>query len=214
MKMLVISDIHGKISKLEKVVDKVDEVDLVTVLGDITDFGPSQKAVEILKLLKTRFEVVIGVPGNCDPDEIKIVLDSQVESVDQDWVKKNGLFFVGIGGSNPTPFDTPRELEEDEIYEVLNNIFSKLEEGETVLISHSPPQKTVDLTSGVHAGSEGVRKIVEKFKPRLVLSGHIHEARGTAYVGETMVVNPGAIRDGNAAIVEINDEINVDFISD
>ncbi|WGI18167.1 metallophosphoesterase [Methanonatronarchaeum sp. AMET-Sl] len=211
--MLVVSDIHGKANMVKRVVDKAGDVGLVVVLGDITDFGPKKKAEEILGILVDRYGQVVGVPGNCDPKEIDEVLERDANSIDQDKKVIDGLTFVGLGGSNPTPFDTPREVGEKEIFSVLSNLLEGEDGHDVVLVSHAPPKKTVDLTSGTHAGSESVREVVEKYEPKLVLSGHIHEAKGTAYIGDTLVVNPGAVRDGNAAVIDMKDGIDIEFIN-
>ncbi|MHB9093465.1 MAG: metallophosphoesterase family protein, partial [Eubacteriales bacterium] len=42
------------------------------------------------------------------------------------------------------------------------------------------------------AGSTAVRKAIEKYQPVLVLSGHIHEAKGAVKMGRTTVINPGS----------------------
>ncbi|RZN61911.1 metallophosphoesterase [Methanonatronarchaeum sp. AMET6-2] len=211
MKVLVVSDIHGKVNMINRVLDEAGEVDLVAVLGDITDFGPKERAEEILGLLVDRYVKVVGVPGNCDPEEIDEVLENKAISVDRKSKEIDGLRFVGFGGSNPTPFNTPREFDESEIYSVLSSLLSR--DKPEVLISHSPPKKTVDLASGVHAGSESVRRAVEEYQPKVVLSGHIHEAKGTAWVDDSLVVNPGAVRDGNAVLLDIDGEVEVEFFS-
>ena len=43
----------------------------------------------------------------------------------------------------------------------------------------------------------------EDRKPILAISGHIHEAYGVDKIGNTCVINPGALCDGRFAIVEI-----------
>lgn len=41
-------------------------------------------------------------------------------------------------------------------------------------------------------GSKGIRKAINKFKPDILLSGHIHEAEGIEEkIGKTRVINIG-----------------------
>jgi Icc-related predicted phosphoesterase len=80
-----------------------------------------------------------------------------------------------------------------------------------VLVSHSPPKNTrLDMVwSGEHVGSIAVRNFIEKFKPALVISGHVHEARGIDSVGETTLVNTGPALAGNYAEIRLEDKVTV-----
>ena len=40
-----------------------------------------------------------------------------------------------------------------------------------------------------YAGCKSLRKLVSELQSRIVICGHIHESLGTAYIGETLVVN-------------------------
>jgi len=61
-----------------------------------------------------------------------------------------------------------------------------------ILLSHAPPYKCVDkIISGKHVGSKILRKAIEKHGPKLVLCGHIHEAKGEGKIGKTSIVNLG-----------------------
>lgn len=69
---------------------------------------------------------------------------------------------------------------------------------DTVYVLHSPPRDTAcdTMAGGAHVGSRASRAFVEARQPRLVLSGHIHEAPRVSgawrdRIGETTVVNPG-----------------------
>jgi Icc-related predicted phosphoesterase len=42
------------------------------------------------------------------------------------------------------------------------------------------------------AGSQAVRKAIEKYQPMLGLHGHIHEAQGIIKIGKTTCINPGS----------------------
>ncbi len=211
MNILALSDIHGKTKRVEEILKKVEgEFDLVALLGDLTDFGPKERAVEIMDLIKEYTDTVIGVPGNCDPMGVEEVINEKGVLIDGEVAKINNYEFIGLGGSNPTPFDTPRERSEEEIKEVLENLFTNAS-NETVLISHAPPKGYLDLASGNHAGSESVKEAIEKYKPSLVLSGHIHEAKGKEKLNESIIVNPGAARDGNYVKINLNNDIKLNF---
>jgi Icc-related predicted phosphoesterase len=56
---------------------------------------------------------------------------------------------------------------------------------------------------GSYVGSREIRKFIETKKPMLCITGHIHEARGVDEIGETRIVNPGAFKSGNYAVIEM-----------
>jgi Icc-related predicted phosphoesterase len=69
---------------------------------------------------------------------------------------------------------------------------------ETLYVLHSPPRETkCDMIApGTHVGSRAIRAFVERHRPPLVLSGHIHESPRVSSqyrdtIGPTTVVNPG-----------------------
>jgi Icc-related predicted phosphoesterase len=58
----------------------------------------------------------------------------------------------------------------------------------------------------------GLRRFVEERQPDLLICGHIHEDRGEAKIGSTRIVNVGEMRRGYAAVIELDDEIEVEWI--
>jgi uncharacterized protein len=42
-------------------------------------------------------------------------------------------------------------------------------------------------------GSSAVRRFVERMQPLLLISGHVHDARGKAMIGRTICINPGSL---------------------
>lgn len=211
MDILVLSDIHGNINQLQKVLEKSEgDFESVVLVGDLTDFGPKEKAVEVMDLILEYTDQVIGVPGNCDPSGIEDVIKDKGVLIDGEIARISDYEFIGLGGSNPTPFNTPREKSDEEIKEILNTSFSKAE-GKTVLVTHAPPKGYLDLTSGTHAGSESVLDAIKNYEPRLVLCGHIHEAKGRENLDESILINPGAVRDGNFAKINLKNNIKVEF---
>ncbi len=95
-------------------------------------------------------------------------------------------------------------------------------DNETIFISHNCPYNTkLDKLKkgpmkGEHYGSYLAKKLIKDLKPKLVICGHIHENQGKQQLGKTLIVNPGAARDGKAAIINLpddkKDKIKVEFI--
>ena len=109
-----------------------------------------------------------------------------------------------MGGSNPTPFNTPTEFSESEIEGFLLESFEKVKNAKfKILVPHMPPKDTkLDMiAAGAHVGSQSVRDFILKYKPDIVLSGHIHEARGTEKIENTTICNAGMFCKGGYIII-------------
>lgn len=101
-----------------------------------------------------------------------------------------GVPFFGLGGGVPvTPFGSwSYDFTEEEAAKLLANCPAGC-----VLVSHSPPKGTVDVSSqGKSLGSVAVRDAILRCKPVLVVCGHIHACGGKqGMIGQTPVVNAG-----------------------
>ncbi len=212
MKILAISDIHGRINYEKKVIGVLGSVDLIVIAGDITNFGGKKEASTVLNTIREYNSNILAVPGNCDQYEVIDVLKSENINLHGEIQEFNGLIFFGIGGSGYTPFRTPQEYSDEEIERILSN-YKKVNVRQ-IFVSHAPPiNTTVDKTiMGIHAGSKKIREFIEKNMPDLCLCGHIHEARNTDKIGRTIIVNPGPFPK-SFAIVEISEKISADLIS-
>jgi len=129
------------------------------IAGDITDFGPDEKALELLAMFD---KPVLIVPGNCDNPSILKVLDENENSINLHNCahEMGGLTFIGLGGSNPTPFNTPFELSEKKIGEYIGTLLSRLK-GRIILLSHAPPRNTTDKLPHGMVGSEALARYLE-----------------------------------------------------
>jgi Icc-related predicted phosphoesterase len=56
--------------------------------------------------------------------------------------------------------------------------------------------------NGKHVGWQPYNDVIAKYKPKLVLCGHMHEYQGKKKFGKSLVVNPGAAFQGKAAIID------------
>ena len=71
-----------------------------------------------------------------------------------------------------------------------------------ILLFHTPPVGELDLDEGKHKGSQVINDLIEKLKPEWVFCGHAHKARGKQIIGNSIVVNPGALKNRYYAIVD------------
>jgi Icc-related predicted phosphoesterase len=163
------------------------------------------------RLGETEVELYV-MPGNDDPWSIDEVLDrsEKVVSCDGRVVDVGGHEMISCAYSNPTPWDSPRELDEDALYARIHALAAQLESPRTAIFNlHVPPHNSgldtaieLDdelrpvLTSGrpheIPVGSTAVRQLIEEYQPALALHGHIHESRGITRIGATVAINPGS----------------------
>lgn len=101
-----------------------------------------------------------------------------------------------VNGTREFAFDPARRT--PTIAGALEELAAATDVSRTILVSHSPARDThCDVVaSGHHVGSRALRAFVERRRPPLVLSGHIHESprvsgRWRDAIGSTVVVNPG-----------------------
>jgi Icc-related predicted phosphoesterase len=202
MRIFAIADPHGNYSSIKALLEKAGNVDAVLIAGDITNFGPSEKASELIGMFGHK---VMAVPGNCDPLSIMEILDNSSVSLHNKLETFRGITFVGFGGSNPTPFCTPFEIEECDIEEKLEKLMSDAQDYKQpiVLLTHAPPYGVLDVVRDTHVGCRSLAKYLGKVS--LMVCGHIHEARGAEEHDGTIVVNPGMAAAGFAALIDIDD---------
>ncbi len=211
MDVLLIADLHGNFGKIESFLDM--NADAMIVAGDITNFGP----VDAVDGLFSRIDIpCFAVQGNCDPREILDVLEhSDAVSMHGSRLSLGKITFAGIGGSNPTPFQTPFELSEEEIDRILSSTIKSMERTvHNVLLSHCPPHGVLDLVDDQHVGSTSIRNHMKAFD--LVCCAHIHEQRGVTEVDGVKVVNPGMASEGQCAMIHFGDvakEIGIELLT-
>lgn len=161
------------------------------------------------------------IPGNDDefvideilnaPGHAPINADGKVLDMPGD------LQLLASGWSNHTPWQTPREESEDELYERLDALAQQVRDPRrAVFMIHVPPHDSgldtapildQNLRPTISAGdvlrgpvgSSAVRKLIERYQPLLAIHGHIHESGGERRIGETLCINPGS--EANAGIL-------------
>jgi uncharacterized protein len=219
MKVLVASDLHGNTHYASRLGETAleDEAELITICGDITNFGTVDLALKVLEEISEAGVPILFVPGNCDPKELAVTHTGKgISCLHNKNIVINGYDFMGLGGSSTTPFHTLFELGEAEIEAILEETYTNIDRTKhLILISHTPPRDTmIDRTHhGVAAGSSSVRKFISDKKPLVVFSGHIHESRGIDILGPTTMANPGPAFRGYYAIAELGEKVEIELKS-
>jgi len=199
MKILATADIHGAQYRLNVLLKNIENYspDLVIICGDITQFGPGDTAKNFLNQIPVD---TLAVTGNIDTKEVaNAIKKSNATNIELKKVVKKGLKFVGINGINKNDF----RLIEDK----------KLVDEKTVLVSHIPPYGFQDrVFIGMHGGSKELTTIIDKYHPRLVLCGHIHEDPGYTRHKNTIIVNCSMGKRGEGSLIGINNKVSVKML--
>jgi uncharacterized protein len=155
---------------------------------------------------------VYAMAGNDDPWSCDAVLESASHMVACDLrvTEIGGHEMISCSYANPTPWASPRELDEDALYDRVKTLADQLERpGSAIFNLHVPPiasgldtayeiddQLRIVVRNGkpheIPVGSTAVRQIIEEYQPMLALHGHIHESRGATTIGKTLAINTGS----------------------
>jgi Icc-related predicted phosphoesterase len=152
------------------------------------------------------------MPGNDDPPGVEAAIEQAtgVTACEERMVEFNGYSMISVGHSNETPFNSPREYSEDELYGRISQLAGQVPDMSRCIFNlHVPPYDSQLDTAPeldenlqvVMAGSEpkkipvgstAVRQAIEEFQPLLSLHGHVHESAGATRIGRTLAINPGS----------------------
>ncbi len=211
MVLLCFSDIHGRGAGLKEIAD-ASQADAIVISGDVTQLGGYSEAERIISPLLLTGKPLLAVRGNMDREGVERYLDEKGLNLHGTGRILGDTGFHGLGGSLPTPIPTPFELSPEEARRLLQQGFSEVSRcARRVLISHEPPKDTTldRIRSGTHVGSADVRAFIEKTKPALCISGHIHESPGEDRIGDTVCVNLGPYGSGRYALITMDQTITI-----
>lgn len=185
LRILAASDIHGNFGISKKLSEKAKrkKVDLIILAGDIYGYdGGDERVLEPFMKMNQK---VLFVPGNLDFDEDVYFLKSKAKCIHNYYVTYNDVAITGIGSPN-----WKLTLDEKDFEKIKRN-FYKMKSNKKILISHLHPRGTNAEFSGI-PGDSLLKKAIEKFKPDVVIAGHIHEAEGLEdKIGNTKVIQVG-----------------------
>ena len=154
----------------------------------------------------------IITPGNDDPFEVDAVLEAapRIECPERQLCDLGPVLLASLGDVTPTPWNTEREYDEDEIARRIAEMLDAVPPDRRAIVNfHCPPYGTgldtapeLDETlkpvirggrpSFIPVGSKAVRDAIKQYQPVVGLHGHIHESRAVQKIGDSVCLNPGS----------------------
>lgn len=187
MKILFIADEESKLYWDFFKKDYFEGVDLIVSCGDLK--------ASYLSFLATMLPIpVLYVRGNHDdkydtnPPEGCICIEDRV------YVYK-GVRIMGLGGSNRYKPGINQYTERQMCKRVRKMRFKIwCHKGVDILVTHSPARGLNDDEDQCHKGFEVFNALIDKYKPKYFVHGHVHLTYGRKFkredqVGDTKVIN-------------------------
>lgn len=178
MRITVISDLHGSVPELAG-------GDLLIIAGDLTLTDTEIQYFEFFKWASEQFYKKIIVIGGNHDNFLQKNGDTLKNSGIFSYLCDEGTEFEGfkIWGSPWTktfPNMNPKcKAFTCDTEEELDAKFSLIPDDIDILITHSPAYGILDKNSrGLNCGSISLLKHIERVKPTVHVSAHIHEAYG------------------------------------
>ena len=183
MKLILGSDLHGHLPP-------VPPCDILVLGGDIMR-GHEQRSFYLNELREWLQNAparrIVATWGNHDwPFHVQDLQSLRWDLLVDQTVTIDGMHFYGTPWSLPF-YEWAWQAPES----TLEKLYSHIPDNTNILISHTPPFGFCDKNDhGEHKGSKSLYdRMVELPDLRLVVCGHIHEARGS----RSLVVNASSV---------------------
>ncbi len=187
MKILFLADEESKAYWDYFKKDDFAGIDLIISCGDLK--------ASYLSFLTTMVGVpVLYVRGNHDdsykenPPEGCICIEDSIYTFE-------GVRILGLGGCNRYK-NGVNQYTEKEMEKRIKKLKWKLrsQKGFDILVTHSPARGVNDDEDECHRGFEAFNTLIEKYKPKYFVHGHVHMCYGRKFarvdqVGDTVVIN-------------------------
>ena len=186
MRILAVADIESKSLYDYYSPGKLSGFDLIIGCGDLSE--------DYLEFLVTLADCpLVYIHGNHDENHKKV--PTGCICIDDKLVEVAGLRILGLGGSVKYR-DGKYMYTEKQMQNRIRRLWFKLKrsKGFDILVTHAPARHLNDLETVPHRGFECFNSLLEKYKPKLFVHGHVHRTynhnipQKTIYNG-TLVIN-------------------------
>ena len=187
MKILTIADTESKNLWDYFTPDKVEGVDIIISCGDLDP--------RYLSFLATMSHApVYYVHGNHDDKYDRIPPDGCI-SLEDDILVYEGVRILGLGGSlkyRPGTWQFEQEQMDHRIFKLRHAL--RKHKGFDILVGHSPARYIGDSDDRPHMGFTAFTKLLDKYRPRYFLHGHVHpnysrEFKTLKAYKDTLIIN-------------------------
>ena len=184
MRVLLVSDLHYDLRKLDWVLAESTDVDLLVVAGDLLDIASSvpldaQIAVVLEYLVRfAEHTTTVACSGNHD-------LDHRNDGGERAtaWINEARAGGVAVDGDSVTVgnwtvtacgwWEGPQTLG---VLESMLEAASESRTGQWMWVWHGPPEGALSWTGTRHYGDPELPRLIDAHQPDAVLCGHIHQA--------------------------------------
>ena len=196
MKILFIADEESKLYWDYFKKEYFEDIDIIVSCGDLK--------ASYLSFLSTMLPIpVLYVHGNHDdkydrnPPEGCICIEDSV-------FEYKGVRFLGLGGSNRYKPGV-NQYTEKQMAKRIRKLRWKLfrSKGFDVLVTHSPAKGFHDDVDECHKGFDAFYGLIDKYKPKYFVHGHVHLNYGRQFVSEDMIGETKVINAFEKYIIEI-----------
>lgn len=188
MKILVLADSESKNLYEYYEPDKLKDIDLIISCGDLRS--------SYLSFFATFSHApLLYVHGNHDghysekPPEGCICIEDSIYNY-------KGVRILGLGGSMEYIPGADNQYTERQMKWRIRRMRSKIKrsKGIDILVSHAPAYQLNDMEDLPHRGFDCFKSLMEKYKPRYFVHGHVHANYGGKFkrmdqYGTTTVIN-------------------------
>lgn len=171
MKILTISDEECPALWDYYIQGRLDGYDLIIACGDLN--------AKYLSFLVTMARVpVLYVHGNHDVNYDQVPPEG-CDCIDGHIVTYNGIRILGLGGCRKY-HRGPHQYTEKEMRRRINRLRWKLWrlKGVDIVVTHAAPEGLGDAEDRAHWGFGCFRDLMEKYRPKYLVHGHVHISYG------------------------------------
>lgn len=187
MKILVLADHESKSLYEHYAPEKLEGVELIIACGDL-----DRRYLEFFATMS--HAPVLYVLGNHDywyQDERSC---GGCICIENDIFEYKGIRILGLGGSMRYRPDAANQYTEQQMKKRIRRLWLKLrwKKGFDILVTHAPAKDIHDLEDLPHQGFTCFRSLMETYRPKLFIHGHVHANYGDfkrvdRYVDTTVV---------------------------
>ena len=187
MKILTLSDEECPALYDYYVPGRLAEYDLIISCGDLN--------AKYLSFIVTMARVpVLYIHGNHDTGYSRTPPEG-CDCIEDQLIVYKGVRILGLGGCKKYR-DAPHQYTEKEMQTRIRKLRWKLRKhkGVDIVVTHAPPAGIGDSDDVTHQGFEALLSLMDEYKPKYLLHGHVHLSYGidqtrVRQYGDTQVIN-------------------------